>query len=372
MILVSWLVALLGGIWMALAHTLGAAARGYGQHARDLDPAHRRDGLGLVSLCGAIVTAAAIWWHLGLVGKPLTSLLHGAFGSGAWTIPILLVLLAVRFLRHPDRNADTGRMVIGWSALLIGALGLVHIADGTPGPADGEAMRAAGGVVGYLASAPLVHLVTKWAAAPVLAAVTGFGLLVITGTPLHQLPGRLADLHGFMWGRTDQDEADLDPDDLADDDGTADRPQLPRGKARRVAALEAGEHERPYDTPLLGGSVPKSQGGKGGGRDRARAVSPPEPVPDGLAFSAPAAPAAAGAGGSAVDEAWRESWFGGGEGAAGRDGGSGRGPGSRGGHATRSRSSSRWPPRATPATRCRPPRCSSRAPRPRRGPGPTT
>ena len=90
-----------------------------------------------MSLCGAIITAAAIWWHLGLVGKPLTSLLHGTFGSGAWTIPILLVLLAVRFLRHPDRNADTGRMVIGWSALLIGALGLVHIADGTPGPADG-------------------------------------------------------------------------------------------------------------------------------------------------------------------------------------------------------------------------------------------
>ncbi len=316
MILLSWLVAVLSGIWMALAHTLGSAARGYGQHARDLDPAHRRDGLGLVALCGAIVSAAAIWWHLGLIGKPLTSLLHGAFGSGAWTIPILLVLLAVRFLRHPDRNADTGRMVIGWTALLVGALGLVHIADGTPSPADGgAAMRAAGGVVGYLASAPLVHLVTKWAAAPVLAAVTGFGLLVITGTPLHQVPGRLADLHGFMWGRTDQDESDLDPDQLADDDGTGDRPQLPRGKARRLAALEAGDHERPYDTPLLGGSVPKSQGGKGG-RGNARAVAPPEPVPDGLSFSAPAAPAAAGAGGSAVDEAWRESWFGGGEGAA--------------------------------------------------------
>ena len=58
------------------------------------------------------------------------------------------MLLAVRFLRHPDRNADTGRMVIGWTALLVGALGLVHIADGTPGPADGgAAMRAAGGVV---------------------------------------------------------------------------------------------------------------------------------------------------------------------------------------------------------------------------------
>ena len=316
MILLSWLVALLAGIWMALAHTVGSAARGYGQHARDLDPAHRRDGLGLLSLCGAIVSAAAIWWHLGLIGKPLTALLHGLFGSGAWTIPILLVLLGVRFLRHPDRNADTGRMVIGWTALLVGALGLVHIADGTPSPSDGgAAMRAAGGLVGYLASWPLAHLVTKWVAAPVLAAVTAFGLLVITGTPLREVPSRLADLHGFMWGRDDQDEADLDPDELTDGEEAGDRPQLPRGKSRRVAALEAGDHERPYDTPLLGGSVPRSQGGKNADkRPRPRVEPEPEPVPDGLMFSPPPAPAsaAATAGGSAVDE-WEKTWFGSGE-----------------------------------------------------------
>jgi S-DNA-T family DNA segregation ATPase FtsK/SpoIIIE len=343
-ILIGWLVTAVSGIWMALAHTAGSGARAFGRSARDMDPAHQRDGLGFLAVCAAIISAAALWWHLGLVGPPLTAVLRGAFGAGAWTVPILLVLLAIRFLRHPDNNADTARMVIGWSALMVGALGLVHIANGTPGPADGgAAMRAAGGLIGYVAAAPLAHLVTKWAAVPVLAALTGFGLLVITGTPLHQLPSRLAELHGFMWGQPppladeDWDEGDEAADGQLGDgeagpDGRGPR-QLGRGR-RRPAALEAGDHDVPYDTPLLGGSVSRRQAGQAAARTKAaaaaaealaaeRPVAEAEPVPDGLAFSAPGGtgpipagpgaragrPAAAG-GAAAAEESWRESWFG--------------------------------------------------------------
>jgi DNA segregation ATPase FtsK/SpoIIIE, S-DNA-T family len=313
---------------MALAHTVGALARAFGRSARDLDPVHRRDGMGLFALCAAIVCAAAVWWHLGVIGKPLSTALLGAFGSGAWTIPILLALLAVRFLRHPDSNADTGRMVVGWTALLVGALGLVHIANGTPGPSAGNAaIRSAGGLIGYIASAPLVHLVTKFAAAPVLAAVTGFGLLVLTGTPLHQVPRRLADLHGFVWGQQDDELPELDSELDDDEELGADRRQLPRGRSRRLAAIEAGDHERPYDSPLLGGSVPKAQAGKGAAAKAAKgggaAVAEPEPVPDGLAFSAPATAAAAS--GATAEDSWRESWFGSAEGAGARAGGAERG-----------------------------------------------
>jgi DNA segregation ATPase FtsK/SpoIIIE, S-DNA-T family len=328
-ILLSWLVSAAGGIWMALAHTVGTAARAFGRSARDLDPVHRRDGQGLLALCAAIVTAAAIWWHLGTIGKPLTALVLGAFGSGAWTVPILLSLLAIRFLRHPDNNADTGRMVIGWTALLVGALGLVHIANGTPGPADGgAAMRAAGGLIGYLASAPLVHLVTKWAAVPVLAALTGFGLLVITGTPLHQVPVRLAELHGFMMGRDPEEESEAGLEPGQDDQlGGKGRRQLTKGKSGRPA-IEAGEHDLPYDSPLLGGTLSRGTAGKGkaaaGQAAARRPVAEPEPVPDGLMFSEPAAAAGtvaagaagAAAGNAAVEESWRESWFGPADGAA--------------------------------------------------------
>ena len=49
---------------MGIAHALGATARSIGRTARDLDPEHRRDGVGLVLVGLAVVTAAAVWWQL--------------------------------------------------------------------------------------------------------------------------------------------------------------------------------------------------------------------------------------------------------------------------------------------------------------------
>jgi DNA segregation ATPase FtsK/SpoIIIE, S-DNA-T family len=266
-ILVSWLTRAVAEVWMGLAHAVGYVARAAGRNALDLDPAHRRDGLGLTTLGVAIVTAAATWFSLGnAIGRSLSAFVRGAFGSGAWTVPVLLGLLAWRLLRHPDRNADTARMVIGWTALLIGALGLIHIANGTPSPSAGPlAMQAAGGIIGFAASAPLVAAVTPWVAAPLLALLTGFGLLVVTGTPLHAVPSRIAEFHGFVrHGR--QPATDGEPGDPA----SAERRQLTRGERRRQEAIEAGDHQKPYDTPLLGGllareTVDQNRPGRGAG-----------------------------------------------------------------------------------------------------------
>ena len=199
MILAGWVVAAVAAAWMGIAHTVGAAFRVVGRSARDLDPLHRRDGLGLAALVAAIIAAVATWWQVTGPVRPLGTGIHTLFGSGSWAVPLLLGLLAWRFLRHPDSNADTARMVIGWIALLLGVLGLIHVASGTPGMTHGLApIRSAGGLIGYVASAPLASLLTKWAAIPILALVAGFGLLVITGTPLHRVPDRVAELHGYL------------------------------------------------------------------------------------------------------------------------------------------------------------------------------
>ena len=267
LILLEWAIGAIVGIWMIAAHGVGAAARAIGRGTLDLDPAHRRDGIGLTCLGAAIVTAAAIWWGLGnVVGRGIDSFVRGTFGSAAWVVPALLALLAWRYLRHPERNATTGRVVIGWSALMIGTLGLVHIANGTPQPTDGAAaMRGAGGFIGFFASAPLVSAVTPWVAAPLLALVCGFGLLVIAGTPLHQVPGRIAEMHGFLRGRgAPEDAEDYDDEDPGADGvgGRRGAGQLGRGARSRRPAIEPGEHKKPYDTPLLtdrdqaGGSRP--------------------------------------------------------------------------------------------------------------------
>ena len=280
-ILLEWIARAIAAAWMVAAHAVGAAVRAVGKSARDLDPLHRRDGIGLALLGATLVVAATIWWGIGsAVGRLMNAVVGGAFGSLAWTVPLLLALLSWRFLRHPDRNAETGRLVIGGSALVIGTLGLVHIAHGTPSPASGaDAMRAAGGLIGYSASAPLVAGLTPWVAAPLLALLCGFGLLVITGTPLHRVPDRLAELRGAG------DDSDADGDEAT----AGDRP-----RRKRAAAIEAGDHTKPYDSPLLSGGGPAV----GAGRGRKGAALPEGPRPGG---GIPAELEGAAAGGD-VDE----------------------------------------------------------------------
>src|SRR3954471_16093454 len=52
------------GLWMGTAHLAGGTARRIGHSARDLDPAHRRDGLGFTLLALAVVVAAREWWGM--------------------------------------------------------------------------------------------------------------------------------------------------------------------------------------------------------------------------------------------------------------------------------------------------------------------
>ena len=330
---------------MGLAHAVGFAARAIGRNARDLDPAHRRDGLGLTALGAAILAAAGTWFSAGsTIGRPLGAFVRGMFGSGAWTVPILLALLAWRFLRHPDRNADTARMVIGWLALIIGALGLVHIANGTPHPSAGStAMQAAGGLIGYVAAAPLVAAVTPWVAAPLLALVTGFGLLVVTGTPLHRVPERLAEFLGIVRRGDPADPAGPGQGEMEAGSGLARAGrQLTRGGRRKQEAIEAGEHQKPYDTPLLGGLLARVAGpnrpgapgapgaagagaagaGSAGNAAAATAGEGAEAVAHGLSFGPAASahqgaalPGAAGHGGAGtaadgMEASWLSSWFG--------------------------------------------------------------
>ncbi len=303
LILFGWLGSLIAGVWMVAAHAVGGAARAFGNHARDMDPLHRRDGVGLAYLAGAIVVAAATWFRMdNLIGRVLSNVIRGLSGSAAWLLPILLGLLAWRYLRHPERNAQTGRMVIGWTAFMLGALGLIHIAAGTPHPSAGAiAMRSGGGLIGFAVSAPLVAAITPWAAAPLLALVSGFGLLVITGTPLHRVPDRLNELRAF----TLRPEPGMDEAAGAGDAvGGLTRP-LTRGR-KRPQAIEAGDHHRPYDTPIVadgpGGRPRRGGAGTKPEEDGAEpAADQDEPLLEALGFgpSADAAPAV-GPGGPAT------------------------------------------------------------------------
>ncbi|OCC12098.1 DNA translocase SpoIIIE [Streptomyces sp. PTY087I2] len=187
---------LVRAVWLGMAHGVGAVFRSIGRGAKGLDPAHRKDGLALLLLGLALIVAAGTWSHLqGPVGDLVEMLVTGAFGRLDLLAPILLGAMAVRLILYPERPEANGRIVIGLSALVIGVLGQVHIACGTPGRDAGtEAMQDAGGLVGWAASKPLIFMMGEVLAVPLLVLLTVFGLLVVTATPVNAIPQRLRQL----------------------------------------------------------------------------------------------------------------------------------------------------------------------------------
>jgi S-DNA-T family DNA segregation ATPase FtsK/SpoIIIE len=191
--LLQYLARALKGIWLAIAHSTGWFARLIGRSARELDPMHRRDGLGLSLIGLAIVAASGLWWKPDkILGRAVVAFVSGGIGKLAFFAPIVLLFFAARILRKPDESATTGRILIGSTATLIGLSGFIHVLAGTPTSShDGaNAMRSAGGWVGYVVSAPLTKLLTAWLAAPILLLLIFFGLLVITATPVNAISRR--------------------------------------------------------------------------------------------------------------------------------------------------------------------------------------
>lgn len=191
--------------WLGVAHAVGALFRGIGRSTKGLDPAHRKDGLALLLLGIALVVAAGTWSNLeGPVGDLVQMLITGTFGRLDLLVPILLGAISVRLIRHPEKPEANGRIVVGLSALVIGGLGLVHIACGSPGRGEGnESVQDAGGLIGWGASRPLIQTVGEVLAVPLLVLVAVFGLLVVTATPVNAIPRRLRGL-GVRLGVLDE------------------------------------------------------------------------------------------------------------------------------------------------------------------------
>ncbi|MEU9958847.1 DNA translocase FtsK [Streptomyces sp. NPDC050982] len=230
---------LVRALWLGVAHAVGAVFRGIGRGAKGLDPAHRKDGLALLLLGLALIVAAGTWSNLrGPVGDLVEMLVTGAFGRLDLLVPILLGLIAARLIRHPEKPEANGRIVIGLSALVIGVLGQVHIACGAPARSDGmQAIRDAGGLIGWGAATPLTYTMGEVLAVPLLVLVTVFGLLVVTATPVNAIPQRLRML-GARLGLVHPRETD---DGFGEDDERYDdqwREALPASPRRRRAASE--------------------------------------------------------------------------------------------------------------------------------------
>ncbi|UDY25069.1 FtsK/SpoIIIE family DNA translocase [Nocardioides sp. Kera G14] len=213
----------LAAVWLAVAHGIGTVARSIGHTARDLEPEHRRDGLGLTVLAAALVVAASVWFGIegGILGFVRT-LVTGSVGKVGWLVPLALVYVGARTMRDPIGAGPAGRQVVGWSALGLGVLGIVHIANGNPQPQNGNAaaLQDAGGAIGYVVSALLLDLLrSTYVVIPVLLLAAFFGILVITATPVYEVPAKLAHLRDRILGPREDHSDDGSSDDARGDMG---------------------------------------------------------------------------------------------------------------------------------------------------------
>ncbi|WP_205473544.1 DNA translocase FtsK [Nocardioides sp. SYSU D00038] len=192
-------------VWLGIAHAVGAVARSLGHSAREIEPEQRRDGVGLLVVALALVSAGAIWFEIGgSVMELVRTLTTGTVGKVAWLVPVALVAVGWRTMRDPVTNGPVGRQVVGWTALSFGLLGVVHVANGSPVPEAGDTapLREGGGAIGYVVSSLLLDLLrSEYVVVPLLLLLAVFGLLVITATPVYQVPARLAELRDRALGR---------------------------------------------------------------------------------------------------------------------------------------------------------------------------
>ncbi|KMJ50211.1 DNA translocase FtsK [Rhodococcoides fascians] len=198
------------------------AARGVGATTRtvskaaDIEHGHRRDGIALGLIAVSVVVAASVWFSAGgPVGEWIEVGIRVVIGGAGYVAPVLGVAIAVVLMRSEPRPDVRPRLVLGSILLGLPVLGLWHMAAGSPTDATGRSEGA--GFVGYVAGGPIADGLTVWLAVPLLLLAGLFGVLLLTGTTVRDVPDRMRALFGTDSRGDEYDE--YDPADFGSEFG---------------------------------------------------------------------------------------------------------------------------------------------------------
>jgi S-DNA-T family DNA segregation ATPase FtsK/SpoIIIE len=217
-----------------------SAGRAAGR-TREIDPAHRRDGLGVLFIVLAVISAAGIWWEAGgPVGRGFSAGVGAVFGLAGVLLPLILLVVGIVLMTTPSHPEARPRIAVGTTLLTLGVLGLVHLFAGSPD--EPGAWASGGGAIGYVAATPLASGLTSWVAVPVLLLLSCYAFLVLTATPVREVPDRVRRL----LGRTAEDP---ETEDETPGPEVAGEPPARRRPARRrqASSAEAFEEEPPKE-----------------------------------------------------------------------------------------------------------------------------
>jgi S-DNA-T family DNA segregation ATPase FtsK/SpoIIIE len=203
--------------WLMAARGTGGAARSIGR-ARDIEPGHRRDGIALVLLGLSVVVAASSWFDAARpVGAWVDTLLRTFMGSGVLALPVIMAAVAVTLMRTQPNPDARPRLILGATLIALSALGLRHLWSGSPEAP--ELRRRAAGFIGFAIGGPLSDGLTPWIAAPLLFMGFMFGLLLLTGTTIREVPDAVRAMFGTRPFQRDYGYGDYGDygDEFADD-----------------------------------------------------------------------------------------------------------------------------------------------------------
>lgn len=275
-----WLVRVVAGAWLGIGHVVGAGVRRIGQDVSGLEPADRRDGAALFNLALGVFIATFAWWGFqGWFPDLVFGIVNGTFGWMSLLLPLMLFVCAFRLFRQPVDGRGNNRIGIGFLIMTFAGCGLAHIIGGQPTVADGfDGLRRAGGMLGYLAAAPLatIHAGVPLALYGLLAFTS---LLIVTATPFGAIPSRLREAYEHLMGIDLQEEVDNDGHDrsyLYENDAPA-----PKRKRKRLfgknqdddAGLEGYVGDEAFERAVVEDEDPTEAGSARGGKG-SRPVAP--------------------------------------------------------------------------------------------------
>ena len=237
-----------------VAKGAGSTARSVGR-AREIEPGHRRDGIALGLLALAVIIAAASWFDAARpVGAWIDSGLRTFVGGAVILLPLLIAAIAVIVMRTEPYPEARPRLVLGSAMIALPILGLWHLWSGSP--ADPTARQRAGGFIGFAMGGPLSDGLTAWIATPLLLGAAMFGVLLITGTTIREVPETLYAMFAARARYGEEDYAD------EHDDAYDNKPARP---ARGTAEVADDFSDGYYDDPrALGADEPQSWPGSAG------------------------------------------------------------------------------------------------------------
>jgi S-DNA-T family DNA segregation ATPase FtsK/SpoIIIE len=261
--------------WLMAARGTGGAARSIGR-ARDIEPGHRRDGIALVLLGLAVVVTASSWFDAARpIGAWVDVVLRTFIGSAVLALPVVMAGVAVVLMRSQPNPDARPRLILGASLIAMSVLALRHLWSGSP--EDPELRRRAGGFIGFAIGGPLSDGLTAWIAAPLLFIGALFGVLLLTGTTIREVPDVVRAMFGtrlvgdddVAYDYADEFDDDNQPhDDFSDgyyDESPEEEPQAwPSANAAKAALNEPIADDSP--------TIPEPGRSRHGSRKQTRAL----------------------------------------------------------------------------------------------------